>query len=71
MSEGDGLRLQAHEVETLKALIRDWGFEYSLKADREKVWALARRLDVHGYLGWKFDESDGDRPLTKTDGGFK
>jgi len=34
------------EIETIKALLEDWGFEYSLSADREKVIALAQRLGL-------------------------
>ena len=34
------------EVETIKNLLDDWGFEYSLQADRTKVVALCRRLGL-------------------------
>lgn len=34
------------EVETIKHLLGDWGWEYSLKADRAKVIALCRRLGM-------------------------
>lgn len=36
------------EIETIKALLEDWGFEYALSADRDKVIALARRLGLDG-----------------------
>jgi len=35
------------EVETIKALLEDWGFEYALSADQAKVIALAQRLGLH------------------------
>lgn len=36
--------LTPDEIETVKALLEDWGWEYALKADRIKVVALARKL---------------------------
>lgn len=36
----------AAEVETIKHLIRDWGWEYSLNAERSDVEALAAKLGV-------------------------
>lgn len=37
------------ELTTIADLILDWGFEYSLKADREKVCALAERLGLEEW----------------------
>lgn len=34
------------EIETIKALLEDWGWEYALTADRYKVIALAKRLGL-------------------------
>lgn len=34
------------EIETIKSLVYDWGFEYSLNAKSEKVAALAKRLGL-------------------------
>jgi N6-adenosine-specific RNA methylase IME4 len=34
------------EIETIKKVLDDWGFEYSLKADPEKVTALCKKLGV-------------------------
>lgn len=34
------------EIETIKALIEDHGFEYSLQADADKVWALGVKLGI-------------------------
>lgn len=42
------IQLTADEIATVAALIEDWGFEYSLRADRDKVAALAIRLGVYG-----------------------
>jgi hypothetical protein len=36
----------ADETETVKQLLQDWGFEYSLTADPEKVRELALRLGM-------------------------
>lgn len=36
----------ADEIKTVEALIEDWGFEYSLTADRLKVIALAKRIGL-------------------------
>lgn len=38
--------LSTFEVETVKRLIEDWGWDYALKADRRQVVALARRLGL-------------------------
>lgn len=40
------MTLTPEEIETVKALIDDWGFEYSLKADRQKVRDLARKIGM-------------------------
>lgn len=40
------MQLTADEIETVKALITDWGFEYSLRADKHKVLALTKKLGV-------------------------
>lgn len=42
------LTFDESELETIKDLISDWGFEYSLRADTEKVQALAKKLGVRG-----------------------
>lgn len=34
------------EVETIKKLLADWGWEYGLTADRVRVAALAARLGL-------------------------
>jgi hypothetical protein len=34
------------EIETIKALIEDRGFEYSLTSDDDKVWALGVKLGI-------------------------
>lgn len=34
------------ELETIKALIEDHGFEYSLTADFDRVWALGVKLGI-------------------------
>ena len=41
------MELTPTEVQTVKDLINDWGFEYSLKAKRDDVIALALRLGLH------------------------
>jgi hypothetical protein len=33
------------EIETIKDLIADWGFDYNLEADSEKVKALGIKLN--------------------------
>jgi hypothetical protein len=40
------MRFTVGELDTIRDLIRDWGFEYSLCADREEVIELARKLDM-------------------------
>lgn len=40
------LELTDDEMETVKALLEDWGWEYGLTADRAKVVALMRRLGL-------------------------
>jgi hypothetical protein len=37
------------EIETIKNLIKDWGFEYSLSTGRNKLIALAKKLDMFDY----------------------
>lgn len=37
------------EIETIKNLIKDWGFEYSLVTNRDKLIALAEKLNM---LDW-------------------
>lgn len=36
------------EIETIRCLIYDWGFEYSLRSNREKVEALGRKIGAPG-----------------------
>lgn len=40
------IELSDNEIETVRALIQDWGFEYSLVAEKAKVAALAKRLKM-------------------------
>ena len=40
------MEFTADETETIKALIDDWGLEYCMSADPDKVAALARRLGI-------------------------
>lgn len=41
-----GVVFTADEIETIKSLIRDRGFEYSLESDAEKVAALGKKLGM-------------------------
>lgn len=41
------MELTTDEIDTIRALIADWGFEYFLKADRAKVIALAVKLGLN------------------------
>lgn len=34
------------EIETIKDLIQDFGFEYALGADSKKVWDLGMKLNI-------------------------
>jgi hypothetical protein len=34
------------EIETIKQMIREWGFEYGLKSDRTKLRALGQKLGM-------------------------
>lgn len=38
------------ELETIKNLIDDWGWEYKLKADSAKVLNLAKKLKMESYV---------------------
>lgn len=38
------------EIKTIKALIEDRGFEYSLTSDRDEVVALAEKLGMSDYV---------------------
>jgi hypothetical protein len=38
------------EIETIKDIINDWGFDYCLQANYDKVKALAQRLGVERYI---------------------
>lgn len=40
------VELSDEEVEVVRALLHDWGFEYGLTADREGVVALMRKLEL-------------------------
>jgi len=42
-------RFTDDELETIRHLIIDWGFEYSLVANREKVKTLAIKLGMTEY----------------------
>ena len=42
------MQFTSDEIETIKALITDWGFEYSLRADRDKVMALKEKIERTG-----------------------
>jgi hypothetical protein len=41
------VQLTEKEVQTIKDLIEDWGWEYALKANRDDVIALARKLELN------------------------
>lgn len=41
------LEFSDDEVETIRKLLDDWGWEYGLSAERNKVVALMRRLGLH------------------------
>lgn len=43
------MELSPDEEKTVADLIQDWGFEYSLQADRNKVRALAERLGLQEW----------------------
>lgn len=43
------IELTDDDVETVRALIEDWGWDYALTADREKVVALARKLGLDSW----------------------
>jgi uncharacterized radical SAM superfamily Fe-S cluster-containing enzyme len=43
------MQLSEKEIETVKALIEDRGFEYSLRSDLREVIDLARKL---GMIQW-------------------
>lgn len=40
------MELSADEIETVKNLIKDWGFDYAPTADMAKVGALAAKLGL-------------------------
>lgn len=42
----EDIKLTQEERQTVCDLIYDWGFEYSLRAKREKIAVLARRLGL-------------------------
>lgn len=46
MTTNDHITLDPDEVNTVKNLISDWGFEYALRADRDRVIALAEKLNM-------------------------
>jgi hypothetical protein len=50
------------EIETIKKVLDEWGFEYSLKADPAKVLALCEKLGLIGLhdqrLLWREDPED-------------
>lgn len=39
-------QMNDEDIETIQLLINDWGFEYGLTAQREKVIELARKLGL-------------------------
>lgn len=41
-----GIELTDDEIETLKNLVLDWGFEYSLDTDRDKLILLAEKIGM-------------------------
>lgn len=53
------------ELETISDLISDWGFEYSLSADSEKVEALRKKLEEAGVKDW-FDRHMESKNQTAT-----
>ncbi len=40
------VNLSEDEIETIRNLIKDWGWEYALMADPKKVAELARKLGL-------------------------
>lgn len=42
----DKVELNEDEIITVRKLISDWGFEYSLKASRDKILLLGRKLKM-------------------------
>ncbi len=40
------VELTDDEIETVRALLNDWGWEYGLTAERAKVAELAKRLKL-------------------------
>ena len=44
------IELTDAEKKTVADLIDDWGFEYGLTADRDKVIALAERLGMQDWV---------------------
>lgn len=38
------------EIQTIKHMIEDWGFEYSLKANQRKIVELAKKLGLADYV---------------------
>ena len=40
------VELSDDEIETVKNLIRDWGFEYGLDTDRDELIKLAEKIKM-------------------------
>lgn len=40
------IELSDAEIETVRDLLKDWGWEYGLLSDRAKLIALAKRLKM-------------------------
>lgn len=40
------VNLNERDYETIKDLIKDWGFEYSLEANRNDIINLARKIGI-------------------------
>ncbi len=42
----ESIEFTPDEIETIKLVLAEWGFEYSLRADADKVDALCKKLGV-------------------------
>ena len=52
------LTFNEDEIKTIKQLIEDWGFEYGLKADRDKVRELANKVRMpYSFIKNNFDDA--------------
>jgi len=50
------MKINNEDIETIKSLIRDWGFEYSLQTTQEQIVKLAKKLGMKwndSYDSWE------------------